>query len=377
MTANTPQRRRSKRRAPEQFSWRPLLLRWYARTGRALPWRETRDAYRVWISEIMLQQTQVERVIEYYARFLEKFSDVQTLARARWPQVLSVWRGLGYYRRARNLLCAAKAVAKEHGGRFPRTVEGLETLPGIGAYTARAIAVFAYEEDELVLDTNVRRVLVRILGIQTEKPDTALHALKERIVPRGKAWPFHQALMDLGATICSAAAPDCPACPVKRHCSFEKCGGKAARKPAARTQAKRRKSAQPHIDVAVGVVHRRGKILIARRTSRHLKGFWEFPGGKREGRENWRTCLKREIREELGIEVAVRPHDWEEIYDYPDRCVRIRFHRCSILGGTPRGKQGQDLTWVSPADLPTFRFPPANERVVRELAHARFVDPQA
>jgi A/G-specific adenine glycosylase len=366
-----------KKRSPAKFPWRPLLLRWYARVGRDLPWRHTRDPYRIWISEIMLQQTQVDRVITYYERFLAKFPNVESLAKARWPQVLSVWRGLGYYRRARNLMRTAKILAHDYGSCSPDTVEGLEELPGIGPYTARAIAVFAFEQDELVLDTNVRRVLARIIGIAAQNADTELRKRATSIVPHGKAWRFHQALMDLGATICSATAPSCPTCPLRKHCAHAKDVTVSVSKKMRVRASAAAHPPLPRIDVAAGIIYRRGKILITRRPSGHLKGFWEFPGGKREAREDWRACLKREFKEELGIEVAVRPHDWEEIYAYPDRCVRIRFHRCSILRGAPEGNEGQHLRWVVPSDLPKHRFPLANERVVKALIKTRFVDPQA
>ncbi len=353
------------------------LLRWYDESGRDLPWRRTRAPYCVWVAEVMLQQTQVDRVVDYYRRFLKRFPTVTALSRARWPELLARWRGLGYYGRARNMLKAAKAIVAEHRGRFPRTVEGLEALPGIGPYTARAVAVFAYEADHLVLDTNTKRVLGRALGLAGDDIKERLMAAQARIVPKGKAWPFHQALMDLGATICAARDPRCGACPLKRGCTFRKV---QPQKPDAQS-IKNSRRVTCHVsrvtDIAVAVIHRRGKILIAKRPAGHLKGCWEFPGGKRERGEDWRHCLKREVREELGCEVAVRPHDWEELHHYKDRSVRIRFHRCSILRGEPTPNDCQQLKWVDPAALPRHRFLPANARVVDKLARARWVDPHA
>jgi A/G-specific adenine glycosylase len=348
------------------------LLRWFSRCGRDLPWRATRDPYAIWVSEIMLQQTQVDRVEDYYRRFLERFPTVHALSKARWPQVLAAWRGLGYYRRARNMMRAAKAVVAEHGGSFPATAATLEELPGIGPYTSRAVAVFAYEHDELVIDTNVARVLSRILGIESDDIPEKLMRQKDAIVPRGKAWVLHQALMDLGATICSAAAPACGSCPLRKVCRLRPKLEKSVR---TREQRPSRATDLPLVDVAAGIVHRGGKILIARRPRGHLAGFWEFPGGKKEPRESWRACLKREIQEELGIEVAVRPHDWEEIHPYEDRAVRIRFHRCSILRGSPAAREGQKFKWVLPAELPRHRFAPADRRIIAEIATTRFVDP--
>lgn len=210
-------------RPPNALSFTRRLLRWYRRAGRRLPWRTTRDPYRILVSEFMLQQTQVSRVTQYYDRFLGRYPTIRDLARAPQRTVREAWDGLGYYRRAVNLRRLAQAVVKSPGGSLPRDVAALERLPGVGPYTAAAVASFAYERRVLPIDTNVARVLGRVFG----RPVTAgsrararLRQLAEQILPRrGRvAWEFNQAMMDLGATVCRARRPNCPQCPVRLSC---------------------------------------------------------------------------------------------------------------------------------------------------------------
>ena len=349
------------------------LLSWFAREGRDLPWRRTRDPYRIWISEVMLQQTQVDRVVHFYRRFLKKFPTLKKLAGAKWPELLSVWRGLGYYSRAKNLKRAAQAIITQHGGRFPESAGELEQLPGIGPYTARAIMVFAREAHELVLDTNTRRVLSRYFGFTETAAKNAFSRHAGDIVPRGRSWGFHQGLMDLGALVCDAKEPRCGDCPLEKNCdySLHALEGNSARASRPLLQGKK-KRANGAVQVAAAIIHREGKILVTTRPRGHLKGFWEFPGGKRMPGEDWRACLKRELKEELGIEASVRPHSWAVDHAYEDFNVHIRFHRCQILRGLPRPKEGQKLKWVEPGELPGLKLPPANVAVIGSIATARF-----
>jgi len=200
------------------------LLAWFRRNGRDLPWRRTRDPYKILVSEVMLQQTQVERVRDYYERFLQEYPTVQDLAAARPARVQESWHGLGYYARARNLHAAARTITRRHGGRFPRRLEDLQALPGVGRYTAGAVVSFAYGEPAPILDTNVRRVLSRIFVRRRASTPAAterrLWALAEAVVPAGDAWTMNQALMDFGATICTARNPKCPSCPLRSLCAY-------------------------------------------------------------------------------------------------------------------------------------------------------------
>jgi A/G-specific adenine glycosylase len=203
-------------------TFRRRLLRWYGRHARTLPWRGGRDPYAVLVSEIMLQQTQVTRVADYYVRFLARYPTVDALASASADAVRESWDGLGYYARARNLHAAARQVAREHGGVFPRGVEGLRRLPGVGRYTAAAVASIAYGADVGTVDTNIARVLHRVFRLRGARGSSA-HTKRvwrraESLVPRGRAGDWNQALMDLGATICVARTPRCEACPVELVC---------------------------------------------------------------------------------------------------------------------------------------------------------------
>ena len=200
------------------------LLRWFRGHGRDLPWRRTRDPYKILVSEVMLQQTQVERVRDYYGRFLRRYPTIQDLASANPARVRDSWDGLGYYARARNLHAAARTVVREHGGRFPRDLEEVMSLPGVGRYTAGAVVSFAFGDAAPILDTNVRRVLSRLFvrrrALRPAATERRLWALAEAVIPDGHAWAFNQALMDFGATVCTARNPRCSGCPLSRLCAY-------------------------------------------------------------------------------------------------------------------------------------------------------------
>ncbi|MFN8593457.1 MAG: A/G-specific adenine glycosylase [Thermomicrobiales bacterium] len=197
------------------------LLTWFRASARNLPWRRTRDPYRILVSEIMLQQTQVDRVIPYYERFLASFPNVEALAAAPTAEVIRLWSGLGYNRRAVNLQRAARAIVADHDGRFPETVAALEGLPGVGTYTAGAVAAFAFEQDVAFLDTNMRRVVGRVaFGDSTNDLPSPAHLLAaaNQLVPKGNGWEWNQALIEFGALHCTARNPACVVCPLQQEC---------------------------------------------------------------------------------------------------------------------------------------------------------------
>lgn len=256
------------------------LLRWYARARRDLPWRGSRDPYRVWVSEIMLQQTQVERVRDYFARFTARFPTVAALARAREADVLRLWEGLGYYRRARQLHAAARMIVADHGGRFPRSVEALRRLPGVGRYTAGAIASIAFGVRAPIVEANSRRVLARLVGhaapVGGVAGDGPLWEVAEQLVPAREPGLFNQALMDLGAGVCTPERPLCDRCPLAGACVARR-DDRVAEIPAA---APRR---APTVIRETAVVERRGdRVLVERRgPGEWWEGLWDFPRGRR------------------------------------------------------------------------------------------------
>jgi A/G-specific adenine glycosylase len=254
---------------------RRRLLAWYARTRRDLPWRRSRDPYRVWVSEIMLQQTQVERVKDFFMRFVSRFPTVHDVARAAEAVVLKHWEGLGYYRRARQLHAAAKVVVADHGGAFPATVAGLEALPGVGRYTAGAIASIAFDVPAPIVEANSRRVLARLSG--HEHPlggaaDEPIWRLAAALVPRRKAGAFNQALMELGALVCTPERPRCGVCPVAAHCAALEHGlVETIPRMAPAPRSKRIRE--------TAVVQRHGaRVLVERRgPGEWWEGLWDFP----------------------------------------------------------------------------------------------------
>ena len=254
---------------------RRRLVAWYARAKRDLPWRRSRDPYRVWVSEIMLQQTQVERVKEYFVRFMDRFPTVHDLAAASEPAVLKHWEGLGYYRRARQLHAAAQRVVAEHEGEFPRTVVGLMALPGIGRYTAGAVASIAMDVPAPIVEANSRRVLARLAG--HDRPvggagDEPIWAIAAALVPRTGAGTFNQALMDLGAMVCTPDRPLCARCPLAARCAARRSGRVAGIPvlPAARATKRIRETAL--------VLRHRDRVLVERRgPGEWWEGLWDFP----------------------------------------------------------------------------------------------------
>ncbi len=346
------------------------LLAWYADHRRDLPWRRhAPDPYRVWISEALLQQTQVATVIPYYERFLARFPTVRALAAAKLDAVLKAWEGAGYYARARHLHRAAQEIVAHLGGRIPRTVEALRLLPGIGRYTAGAIASMAYGVDAPALDGNGVRILCRYFGIRDD-PRRApvqrdLWLLLERLLPHGRAGDFNQGLMDLGATVCTPRRPVCAVCPLRRGCAARELGIQE------QLPFKRAKKQLPHHEVGLGVIWKANRILIARREPRDLLGgLWEFPGGHREPGETLAGCVRREVWEELRVRVAVGKEFAVIEHGYSHFRVTLHVFHCRYVSGTPQAIGCAAFKWVSPRALSRYAFPAANRKIIEQLRAA-------
>jgi A/G-specific adenine glycosylase len=349
------------------------LLTWYSKTGRDLPWRNTRDPYAIWISEIMLQQTQVKTVIPYYERWLEAFPAIAPLATADLQQVLKLWEGLGYYARARNLHKAAQKVFNKYNGVFPNTYEAVIALPGIGQTTAGGILSAAFNQPLPILDGNVKRVLARLVGLE-QPPKLAMKQLWQQsteILDPQNPRDFNQALMDLGATICTAKQPNCANCPWGGASPVQRQSPCHAYRFNLQSQLPMTepRAPLPHKQIGVAVIWNDDRqILIDRRKPEGLLGgLWEFPGGKIEPGETVEACIIREIQEELGIEIAVGDRLLTLDHAYTHFRVTLNVHHCRYLKGEPQPLECDEIRWVQPDELSQFAFPKANVKIIEAL----------
>jgi A/G-specific adenine glycosylase len=345
------------------------LLAWYRRHARRLPWRGHPDPYAVWISEVMLQQTRVETVIPYFEAWMRRFPGVRVLAGASVQEVLRAWEGLGYYRRAVNLHRAARQILTTGAGRWPQTASEWRALPGIGDYTAAAIAALAFGQDEIALDGNLRRVLARWIDlpvdVRSAQGEKRLLAAARSQLPAGKAAAFNQALMDLGAVICTPRAPACEMCPVSSGCLARRRGTQGQR------PVRAGRGRVPHRIVAAAVLRRNGRVLIARRPEGGLLGgLWEFPGGKREPGESLQACLRRELREELGIRAEVGESLGAFEHAYSHFSVSVHAFACKLLAGSPKALVHTRIAWIAPGRLSVYPMGKVDRAIARRLVKA-------
>jgi A/G-specific adenine glycosylase len=341
------------------------LLVWYGEQGRRLPWRNIDDPYAIWISEIMLQQTQVKTVLPYYTRWLQQFPTVFDLAAADLQTVLKAWEGLGYYARARNLHRAAQAIVEQHKGRVPEDFDQITALPGVGRTTAGGILSSAFNLPFAILDGNVKRVLARLVALD-KPPAKALNRLwdlSEQILDRHNPRDFNQALMDLGATLCTRRQPNCPQCPWQRHCRAYNLNVQSEI-PMTETKAP-----IPHKHIGVAVIwNDQDQILIDRRKQEGLLGgLWEFPGGKIEPEESVEDCIRREIQEELGIQVEVGDLLTTVTHTYSHFKVTLNVHHCTHLSGEPQPIECDEIRWVTMDSIEEYPFPKANIHIIEAL----------
>jgi A/G-specific adenine glycosylase len=341
------------------------LLAWYRQQGRNLPWRNIDDPYAIWISEIMLQQTQVKTVLPYYQRWLSQFPTVFDLAQADLQTVLKAWEGLGYYARARNLHRAARMLVEQHQGKIPPDFAQITALPGIGRTTAGGILSSAFNLPFAILDGNVKRVLARLIALDRPpaKAMTLLWDLSERVLDSGHPRDFNQALMDLGATLCTRRQPSCWQCPWQRHCRAYNLNVQSEI-PMTETKAP-----LPHKHIGVAVIwNDQDQILIDRRKQEGLLGgLWEFPGGKIEPDESVEACIRREIQEELGIQVSVGDPLTTVTHTYSHFKVTLNVHHCTHLSGNPQPIECDEIRWVTMETIEEYPFPKANIQIIEAL----------
>jgi len=338
------------------------LLSWYRAHRRRLPWRETNDPYKIWVSEVMLQQTTVPAVLPYYQNWFTLFPDVRTLAQTRLEKVLKAWEGLGYYQRARNLHRAARVISEKHAGHLPRRYEDLVALPGLGPYTAAAVVSIAYGKPYPVLDANVRRVLMRLRCIQQEpgsQTEKEFLYYLTALLPKTSPGDFNQATMELGALVCRPKNPLCLLCPWHRFCLAYKKGVQELIPPP-------KKRCYKEIEAVVGIIRESGKYLIQKRPSPGLlAGLWEFPGGKRKKRESLKGALRRELREELGAEIRKEKFFLQVNHAYTQFKVSLHAYECE-LQNRPRLKKNSHR-WVSIKAIKRYPFPSGSAKIVRFL----------
>jgi A/G-specific adenine glycosylase len=339
------------------------LLAWFDNQARDLPWRRKRTPYRVWVSEVMLQQTQVETVLDYYERFLDRFPTVHDLAAATQEEVLKLWEGLGYYRRARLLHKAANVVVADYEGRLPADVDALRELPGIGRYTAGALASIAFGLPAPAVDGNVRRVMARILAMP-EPTATELDTAVGVWIPEDQPGDFAEGLMELGATLCRPRSPRCLLCPWRDLCRARALGQQEA------FPAPKVRKPIPHYEVTAAVTLRDedARILVARRPSESmLGGLWEFPGGKQEPGETLPETLRRELQEEMRIDVDVG----EEltVIDHAYTHFRITLHAflCRLEAGEPTCVECDDFQWATLDEIRALPMPVTDRQIAETI----------
>ena len=358
------------------------LLRWYARHRRPLPWRETRDPYRILVSEVMAQQTQIDRVLPFYERWMRALPTAAAVARVGVERLHRLWQGLGYPSRADRLQATCRLIVEQRDGSWPEDPASLQELPGIGPYTAAAVACFAFGQPVALVDTNVARVYTRRDGLSVPVDKGALWRHAEDELHRGRPIDYNNALMELGALVCTARKPDCQRCPWRGGCRALAEGlpaesERATANPLKVASPKRRYGAaitdrsKPRIHLVLGLIHDGGRYLVARRPrGRPAGGYWELPGGKREAGEDDRQALARELAEELGVELlAARPFvDWH--HDAGEHYLSFHCYRCRLFDPeAARALASDAIRWVAPAELLSLEFPPPNGPFLERFRH--------
>jgi A/G-specific adenine glycosylase len=342
-------------------AWGKTLLGWYRRHRRDLPWRRDRDAYRVWVAEVMLQQTTVKSVLPYYEAFLRRFPGVPSLAAATEEDVVAAWSGLGYYHRARNLRRGAQHVVQHHGGRFPRTLEAALAVPGVGLYTASAVLSIAFAARLPVVDGNVRRVLARLRALRGPRwrRDGPFYNLAEELVDPDSPGDWNQALMELGAVVCTPRRPACPVCPVRSCCRANELGLQD------RIPEARQRRAPVDVTVAAALVERDGRVLLVRRAEGRLMGrMWEVPQTSLEARGL--SDLARELlaRHDLAVVPGVLLTRARHTVTF--RRIRVEAYRARLRRQPPADPDR--YRWIAPADVSSLPVSSMTRKILRGLA---------
>ena len=342
-------------------AWGRTLLGWYRRNRRDLPWRRTRDSYRVWVAEVMLQQTTVKSVLPYYEAFLERFPDAARLAAASEEDVVAAWSGLGYYHRARNLRRGAQHLVAHHAGRFPATLEAALAVPGVGLYTASAVLSIAHGVALPVVDGNVRRVLARLFALRGPEwlKDGPFYNRAEEVLDRQSPGDWNQAVMELGATVCTPRQPACPVCPVRAECRARAKGLQD------RIPEPRRRRAPVDVIVAAALVESEGRVLMVRRAEGRLMGrMWEVPQTSLEARGL--PDLAREVLTRHGLAVVPGPLLTLARHAITFRRIRVEAYRARLRREAP--VDPDRYRWVTPEEVGSLPVSSMTRKILRGLA---------
>lgn len=348
------------------MSFSKSLLGWYDKCGRDLPWRKQENAYYTWISEIMLQQTQVNTVIPYFNRWCSRFPDVETLAKADYDVLLKLWEGLGYYRRCRNIHETAKIIVRNYADTMPDTLEDLTKLPGIGDYTAGAILSIGFNKKIPAVDANVMRIMARILMVKDPskvKNKKRIITEVQRNISEERPGDFNQALMDLGSIVCKTGKPNCKICPVQNHCSAFASGLQDA------VPRRIKKKKVPIKTVVAGMIWEGDKFYIQKRgPSGHLSSLWEFPGGKVEPGESLETTLKREVMEECGFKIRVGKMVGNVNHAYSHFKIDMTLFSCHLEKQKAEIREPRETEWITLDEINNYAFPKANHKLFYQIS---------
>ena len=342
---------------------RSNLMSWYRKNHRDLPWRKTKDPYLIWVSEVMLQQTQVKTVIPYYKKFIKKFPNIQDLANAGGQDVLKIWEGLGYYARARNFHKAAKIVTKDYAGIVPEAYENFRALPGVGDYIAAAVLSIAFSYPMAVVDGNVKRVLARLFLINHPVNITAHHNtffnIATQLLDVDHSGIFNQGVMELGAMVCSPKNPNCESCPLGPWC------GAYQAKKVTEYPKRVKKKPIPTYHMVAGVVEKNGQYLICqRKSSGLLGGLWEFPGGEIEKKEAAQNACERIIKENISLEVIAKSCIARVEHAYTHFKIVLDVFTCRYVSGRVRLNGPVDFKWITLSQIDKYPFHAANLKFI-------------
>lgn len=337
------------------------LLFWYKKYKRDLPWRKTRDPYKIWISEIMLQQTTVNAVIPYFEQWIKRYPTMESLAKAQEKTVLKSWEGLGYYSRVRNIHKASKIMVKDFGGQIPKDPKVLIKLPGFGPYTVGAVLSIAYGLQEPIIDANIRRIVMRLLAMEGKAEaslDAKIQPWINQVLPQKNMSDFNQAFMELGALVCGKQ-PLCYQCPVKAMC-------KAYAKGIQEIIPEPKKTQYVDLDVVIGILKKKNKYFIQRRAEKGLlHGLWEFPGGKKDEKETLHEALNREMKEECGVEVLKSKFLMHAKHFYTHHRVKLHVYVCECENYPGKDK---DHLWVTLKQMRQYAMPSGSLKIVDKLS---------